>query len=219
MQSSITAILTELDWTADFSVYLGISDMRKLTELTAEERGISDLTGLETATNLVNLNLMDNHISDVTPLANLTQLTELWLNGNDITDISALADLKNLIQLNLNGNDVVDISPLTDLTHLIGLGLQANYITDISPLSGMKNLTQLNLNHNSQQLVDVTPSRKHEKPVRIGPREKRYLGRGTACRPHGTDITGTQPQCDRGRVAPDHSHAVGLPRTRKQPYL
>ena len=147
------AILTELGQPRVYSV----SDMRKLTELTAEERGISDLTGLEHATNLVKLNLMDNHISDVTPLANLTHLTELWLNGNDITDISALANLKNLTQLNLNGNDIVDISPLADLTHLIGLGLQANYITDISPLTGMKNLTQLNLNHNSQQLVDVAP--------------------------------------------------------------
>lgn len=48
-----------------------------LTGLTAEERGIENLTGLEHARNLRRLRLQKNAISDISPLAGLTQLTVL----------------------------------------------------------------------------------------------------------------------------------------------
>ncbi len=64
------------------------SEMQSLTELSVETREISDLIGLEHATNLTQLHL-DYHkrktrkrIVDVSPLANLIQLTELSLSYN-----------------------------------------------------------------------------------------------------------------------------------------
>ena len=77
------------------------SDMASLTELFAPNANISNLTGLEGATNLRKLHLgteyleeeryiNSNSVSDLSPLTGLTNLTGLWLDGNNITDISPL---------------------------------------------------------------------------------------------------------------------------------
>ncbi|MXY28857.1 leucine-rich repeat domain-containing protein [Candidatus Poribacteria bacterium] len=54
-----------------------------LKHLTASERGIENLTGLEHASNLRNLNLQRNVISDISPLSGLTQLTVLLLGSSE----------------------------------------------------------------------------------------------------------------------------------------
>ncbi len=95
------------------------ADIATLTFLSATESNISDLTGLEHATNL----------------------TTLWLNNNSITDISPLAGLNNLTGLLLDDNSVTDISPLSELNQLTTLWLGRNSITDISPLAGLNHLT------------------------------------------------------------------------------
>ncbi len=124
-------------------------DMATLTELNASESGISDLTGLEYATNLSTLNLYNNSVSDISALASLTNLTELSLSSNSVSDISALAGLANLTELNLYNNSVSDISALASLTNLTVLGLGDNSVSDISALAGLTNLTGLSLSSNS----------------------------------------------------------------------
>ena len=49
------------------------ADMTSLTRLEAPEAGISNLTGLESATNLTFLNFWKNSISDISRVAGLTQ--------------------------------------------------------------------------------------------------------------------------------------------------
>ena len=135
-------------------------DMARLTELHARNTNISNLTGLEFATNLTRLNLgaeyvegtgwiNSNSVSDLSPLAGLTNLSELYLRNNSVSDISALAGLTNLTQLNLAGNSVSDISALAGLTNLTFLNFDDNSISDISALAGLTNLTRLNLAGNS----------------------------------------------------------------------
>ena len=102
------------------------SDMLRLTELRLENVGISDLTGLEHATNLTELKLLDNAVSNISPLTGLTNLTVLWLAGNDLTDVSPLATLTQLSFLGLPGNFISDISSLTVLTDLKVLDLRDN---------------------------------------------------------------------------------------------
>ena len=150
-----------------------VAEMKTLTELEAHDSGISDLTGLEFATNLSYLNLSswelddlpDNNISDISSLAGLTSLETLWLGGNNITDISALSGLTNLTELDLQLNSVSDISALSGLTKLTFLKLGYNNltlfdydliptpensgITDISALAGLTNLTVLELQYNN----------------------------------------------------------------------
>ena len=92
--------------------------MATLTELHAEGSGISDLTGLEYATNVNHLDLSRNNISDISAVAGLTNLTTLFLSDNNISGISAVAGLTNLTWLKLDDNNISDISPLVATTEL-----------------------------------------------------------------------------------------------------
>ena len=107
-------------------------DMANLTGLRARFANISDLTGLEHATNLTWLILSDNSISDISPLAGLNNLTKLYLSDNSISDISPLAGLNNLIWLSLHNNSISDLSPLADNT---GLGPGDTVIVNGNPLN------------------------------------------------------------------------------------
>lgn len=142
--------------------------MQELTYLEAQNRGITDITGLAFATNLTELHLGQNPITDLQPLANLTTLESLhiWslspntpdldlrplanlvnlkalsLERNGISDIRLLAGFKQLRLLHLTGNQIEDINPLSGLTELRTLWIKENPITDLSPLIGLR-LTDL----------------------------------------------------------------------------
>ena len=143
------------------------SDMARLTDLFAPNSDISDLTGLEAATNLTFLGLgselveaegrfiNSNSVSDLSPLAGLTNLEFLILDSNTISDISAVAGLTNLESLNLRDNSISDISPVAGLTNLTDLSLGSNSISDLSPVAGLTNLTWLSLGGNS--ISDISP--------------------------------------------------------------
>jgi len=75
---------------------------------------------------LTQLTLNDRQISDVTPLAGLQQLTVLDLSGNtQLVDGGPLSGLERLKTLNLAGTKVTDLSPLA--------GLKANGLVIIGP--------------------------------------------------------------------------------------
>ena len=122
--------------------YLGIApgaaireeDMAQLTELEANRKTITSLTGLELASNLTRLSLPGNFISDISPLAGLTNLDALNLGDNSISDISAIAGLTNLKFLWLEYNSISDISALAGLTQLRTLWMSKNSVSDLSPL-------------------------------------------------------------------------------------
>ena len=81
-----------------------VADMERLTTLDADRADISDLTGLEYATNLTHLYLADNRISDISALSELTNLLVLHLNNNNIADISPL-----VTNTGLGSGDSVDV--------------------------------------------------------------------------------------------------------------
>lgn len=124
------------------------TDMLALTYLNANSRGISSLTGLETAHNLTSLEMTHNQVSDLTPLSGLPNLSTLVLNTNEISDLTPLGTVKSLTHLNLHANRISDISPLSGLSNLRTLILRINQISDISPLSGLTTLSTLNLEDN-----------------------------------------------------------------------
>ena len=125
------------------------ADMATLPRLEAKNANISDLTGLEGATNLKSLRLGGNSISDIAPVTGLTNLKVLSLWANSISDISPVEALTNLTELNLSGNLISDISPVADLNQLTWLHLQSNRISDIAALASLTNLTALRLDRNS----------------------------------------------------------------------
>ena len=110
------------------------ADMKTLTSLFARNANISNLTGLEHATNLTDLGLDQNSISDVSALSGLTNLWRLTLTTNSISDVSPLSGLTNLSRLKFFENSISDISALSGLTNLTLLNLGYNSISDLSPL-------------------------------------------------------------------------------------
>ena len=129
--------------------------LQRLKALEALNRQITDLTGLENATQLERLELNLNRIQDVSPLAGLTQLVALNLSFNQIQDVSPLAGLTQLVALNLSENQVQDVNPLVRLTRLERLYLNLNQIQDVSPLARMTRLMELGLAQN--EIRDVSP--------------------------------------------------------------
>ena len=117
--------------------------MATLTDLDASNANISNLTGLESATELVWLYLgaeykgtfiNSNSVSDLSPLSGLTNLSILLLDHNSISDLSPLAGLTKLTYLELGNNSISDISPVSGLNNLTELVLWDNSISDLSPL-------------------------------------------------------------------------------------
>ena len=131
------------------------ADMATLTRLDANEAGISDLTGLEGATNLRNLHLWKSSVSDLSPLSGLTNLAELYLGENSASDLSSLVGLTNLESLFLDGNGISDLSPLAGLTKLTRLALSNNSVSDLSPLAGLTSLRWMRLAGNN--ISDLSP--------------------------------------------------------------
>ena len=115
-------------------------NMTTLTHFSQGHAKISNLTGLEGATNLRWLYLWGNNVSDISAVSGLTNLRELNVDNNSISDISAVSGLTNLTYLSLGGNSVSDISSVAGLTNLARLNLNNNAISDVSPLLGL-NLT------------------------------------------------------------------------------
>ncbi|MCG9134420.1 leucine-rich repeat domain-containing protein [Candidatus Poribacteria bacterium] len=128
----------KLDTKGEHIVLLKIPEaaLVKLTELNLHQARITDLTGLEHATQLTDLSATYNDISDVTPLAQLSQLTYLNLSHNNISDVTPLAQLPQLVELNLSHNDISDVTPLLGLKSLKKLYLEGNPIwhQDTDPL-------------------------------------------------------------------------------------
>ena len=132
------------------------ANILELTYLSINRGGnLSNLTGLEHATNLTFLSIWNNKVSDLSPLKDLTNLTGLAFQANAISDISALKDLTNLTSLELGHNEIIDVSPLAALTNLRWLTLGDNNILNVSPLAALTNLTGLGLGSNN--IIDVAP--------------------------------------------------------------
>ena len=131
------------------------NEMATLRELHAGSMNIRNLTGLETAVNLVDLNLHNNSISDISPITGLTKLHHIGLEDNVITDLSPLEKSIDVRELHLGHNLITDLSPLEDLINLRGISLHHNAISDLSPLAGLIRLEWIGMSHNP--LADLAP--------------------------------------------------------------
>jgi len=137
-------------------VELGVSDpnaadMLKLTFLPAWDRGITDITGLEYATNLTELYLYDNQLSDISSISGLVNLTHLSVHNNQVSDISSISGLVNLTNLYLRNNQISNISALLELTNLTYLDLRGNPLSldafDIYIPQIFENNTEIYINY------------------------------------------------------------------------
>lgn len=123
--------------------------------LIATSKGISDLTGLEYATDLQDIYLIVNSISDVSPLASLTSLDYLDLTANTLTDISSLSTLTNLTGFRVNSNtNLSDISVVSNFTSLDNFQANSTAVSDISALNALPNLDEVGVSNS--EVSDIT---------------------------------------------------------------
>ena len=105
-----------------------VADMETLTAgLTARDANISNLTGLEHATNLRWLDFINNNISDLSPISGLTNLTTLNLDNNNISDLSPLVSNTALgtgVTVDVEGNPLSTASINTHIPTLQGRGVR-----------------------------------------------------------------------------------------------
>jgi len=119
-----------------------------LTDLSADDSTIADLTGLEHAANLGYLRLGNNQITSLAPLAGLTAISFLVIYQNQITDLSPLAGMTAMDTLNIRANQVSDLTPLAALVNMKEMMFTDNLITDLSPLAGLTGPATLYLSNN-----------------------------------------------------------------------
>ncbi len=161
-----------------------VEEMATLERIFPEDKGISDLTGLEFATNLEWLKIESNQISDLSPLAGLTKLDLLDISANEISDLSPLTGLTNLRHIKVSHNNISDLSPLAGLPNLKRFDSWGNPVSnllplvelevidicggepDISTLEGAKNLKELYLLGGG--ISDVSPVAKLTGLTRLG---------------------------------------------------
>ncbi len=149
-----SAIAETLGKTTESSIT--VLEMESLKVLQANAQGISDLTGLASASRLRDLHLNRNTITDLSPLSGLKKLYRLELNHNvTLSDLSPLSSLPNLNGLHVEDNTISDLSPLTELFTLQDLRLGGNIIEDLSPVAGLHNLRSISIGNNL--ITDLTP--------------------------------------------------------------
>ena len=122
-----------------------VEEMKGLVNLSAENKGIQNLTGLQLAANLRRLTFArDKHqFSDLTPIAGLNSLESLRFGGVNVSDLSPLAGLINLKHLHIDGTNVSDLSPLAGLINLEWLHFDVSKVSDLLPLAGLINLKHI----------------------------------------------------------------------------
>ena len=136
-------------------------DMVNLTELWdsftsgPESSKVTDLTGLEYATNLIYLDLSSHNVSDLSPLAGLTSLDGLYMSDNNLSSIAPLSSL-NLTFLYVTFNSgITSISAVSSMSNLRFFGCGWCNISSISPVSGLSQLEELQIDYNP--VTDLTP--------------------------------------------------------------
>ena len=122
-----------------------VEEMKGLVNLSAENKGIQNLTGLQLAANLRRLTFArDKHqFSDLTPIAGLNSLESLRFDGVNVSDLSPLSGLINLKTLHIGETNVSDLSPLAGLINLEWLHFDPSNVSDLSPLAELINLKHI----------------------------------------------------------------------------
>ncbi|HEY7772973.1 MAG TPA: discoidin domain-containing protein [Marinagarivorans sp.] len=168
----------DLELFSDLALYdcikaTGVTEISRLTNLTCEDAGIIDASGIEQLTALNSLNLRYNALKTI-DVSKLTELTSLILNENQISeiDVSENSELKTLwlsqnqlaeidlssngalISLLLNDNLLLAVD-LSSNSALVTLWLSGNQLSRID-LSKNVELTDVLLYQNKLTTIDVS---------------------------------------------------------------
>lgn len=131
------------------------ADLRILSALQCQNKGISQLGGIESMVELKSVDFETNQIQSAGPLFSLTGLTTLRLGDNNLTSLAGFGVFGSLTELDVSANQLTSISQVSGLTSLESLLVDDNQITDISPVAGLSRLTVLQIANNN--ISDLAP--------------------------------------------------------------
>ncbi|MBC2191641.1 LapB repeat-containing protein [Listeria sp. FSL L7-0229] len=122
------------------------ADLNKIIILTANGKGIADVTGMDLLVKATTINLNNNQITDPSPLTQLPNLVKLDLSENQISTITLNAEnqLPKLTTLDIQNNPTLTVIDIEDQPKLV------NVYTPKS--SGFINLTTVIAKNNPQLL-------------------------------------------------------------------
>lgn len=137
---------------SDAMEYIGMCT--EIEKLDLSNCSLSNISSLETLTELKILNLDDNSINNLTALGKCVSLEEVHLCRNAVTSLSALSGLKSLKILDVSLNSLESASPIMKCASLSELNLSDNKLTDLEGIGSLKNLTVLNASKNEITTVE-----------------------------------------------------------------
>ncbi|CAL6078881.1 Conserved_hypothetical protein [Hexamita inflata] len=122
----------------------------KITSLTVNSSGVSDLTGIENMKQLQTLILANNsQIRCIKPIFSLSQITSLTINNTIITSIQGIENMKQLQTLTLASNSQIScIKPIFSLSQITSVIINNTTITNIVGIENMKQLKYIDLRDN-----------------------------------------------------------------------
>lgn len=132
-------------------------DLLSLTILSAGNRNISSVQGLETARNLRILDLDSNSLTNFSIADQLTNLMILDLYGNNLTSFTLSNAIASLTILDVAFNSLDQCSLPAGLTNLDTLFLENNVLTNFDLPTSLSKLTQLDLSGNQLNGLTLTP--------------------------------------------------------------
>lgn len=126
--------------------YIGL--LPELKHLNLARCGISDISALSSAANLVTLDLSQNSIGDISALESAEKLEVLNLESNAVSLLSSLTKMSALSELNISRNNLSSLDPLENSTELVKLTTDDNQLMDVSVLLSMPKLTYFTASNN-----------------------------------------------------------------------
>lgn len=122
-----------------------------LTKLVTDGEGITDLSGLEYATNLTTVTFSNEKITSLKPLSGLKKLYSAGFSNNTSLPMSAVLSLKNLTQLELSGikYDQGDFDKLSQFSRMTYLKLNDCELQNLAFAASMPDLGVLYANNNN----------------------------------------------------------------------
>ncbi|WP_306349958.1 Ig-like domain-containing protein [Flavobacterium sp. '19STA2R22 D10 B1'] len=140
------------------------AELDQIITISAIEKDIKNIDGLEYCSTLSKLFLDKNQISNLAPLRNLP-LTYLILDYNEIKDISGLSLLTQLIHLSVRNNKISDANVVSNFP-VLEVFLGSGNLLKTLPHFISTNLNTLYFNRN--QIRDLSPANLWNVSVRAG---------------------------------------------------
>ena len=134
---------------------LSEAEMEMIYGIDLSGLNITNLSGLEYATNLEFVDLSNNALTNIDALASCTELQYVDISNNSITSIAALANATKMFILVADYNNITSVSVIAGLDRLVTVSFAGNEIADISALQNMDSLRSVNFNSNDIANIDA----------------------------------------------------------------